>query len=65
MNEETIPQLWDRLSNHKHFMHRMAKTHRQVLEALLNNELDTAKFLSMAILTDWADFVMEDFDGGI
>ena len=59
--EELVPET-ERLRSHREFMYRMVKAHRHVMEALVGNELETARFLTIAILSDWEDFVWDDFN---
>lgn len=64
-NPEPSPTETRRLKEHREFMYRMAKAHRHVMEALADGEADTAKFLTIAILTSWEDFVWNDFNDNL
>ena len=56
---EQIPVLWSRVAHHMHLLYRMHLTNKQVFQAILDGETDTAKFLLIAIMSDWEDHARE------
>jgi hypothetical protein len=63
--DDQVAALWGRVAHHLGFLHRMHKTNKQVFQAILDGEPDTAKFLLIAIMSDWEEHVSQHMEPGV